>query len=170
MTLKLCTSTGESARKQPWNPHAHKHESAANLSQLSPTTIGDRDFRIPQNAHEFDRTWRRSCKEESAKYQLLCRIGGERLQEIFRNEIGFGLLGEFVQVLRCCWTECDTVAVHGILQGLSKTNRFSLSVQFLNSEERGICAELFERLRLTNADHSLTEQHLSDLAQLYGLK
>ena len=92
---------------------------------------------------EFGRDWRRVCKTNRDKYEVLIQIGGERLGKIFHNEISFGLLGEFILALDCEYEDSHQDRVLDILHGLSTTNRFSLSVQFLTAKEKEAMKVLF---------------------------
>lgn len=47
-----------------------------------------------------------------------------------------GLLGEFVLALNDAFQESDTAEVIGILDHLSRTSRFNLSVNFLSQKEQ----------------------------------
>lgn len=46
-----------------------------------------------------------------------------------------GLLGEFLLTLSDAFQDSDVTEVVGILDSLSRTSRFSLSVKFLNQKE-----------------------------------
>lgn len=47
-----------------------------------------------------------------------------------------GLLGEFLLALNGAFQESDTAEVIGILDHLSRTSRFNLSVDFLGQKEK----------------------------------
>uniref|UniRef100_A0A672R2I0 Coiled-coil domain containing 103 n=1 Tax=Sinocyclocheilus grahami TaxID=75366 RepID=A0A672R2I0_SINGR len=102
-------------RKQPWNPvpFSTKHKSASSEKpQLSEIQ--------PRSASEFIR----DC--------LLVSLGGKALQEIFRTEVGLGLLGEFLLILSQCLKSGDEEIVIGVLDGLSRTGRFGLNLSLLS--------------------------------------
>ena len=101
---------------------------------------------VPKTDHEFTRDWRRLCKTRDDKYKFLCQVGGEQMAKIFKAEISLGLLGEFIEILNGCWNDADFVNIFCILSSLTKTNRFSLSLQFLSNTERDLVAELFKKL------------------------
>ena len=63
------------------------------------------------------------------RYSLLMRVGSQRLGQIFRSEISFGLLGEMITVLNGEYHEADSSELVAVLEVLSSANRFSLSVQ-----------------------------------------
>ena len=136
--------TGEQSLKQPWNPHAQgkSHTTSMNLTSLPLSSA----FKIPQTAHEFTKVWKRQCKTEIEKYQLLLKIGGQELRTIFKAEISMGYLGEFLLILHNCLEDNDTKEVLNILMQLSKTNRFDLSLKFLGEEETNLASKLIKRL------------------------
>ena len=135
--------TGEKSRKQPWNPHAHcKSQTTLTNSNLPLPSVS----KIPQTTHEFTKIWKRQCKTEVEKYQLLLKIGGQGLRAIFKTEISMGYLGEFLVILHNCLEDKDTDEVFDILQQLSRTNRFDLSLKFLGEEEKVMGTKLFKQL------------------------
>lgn len=134
---------GEQSRKQPWNPHAQAKSQTTPINSGLPLLANSKP---PQTAHEFTKVWRRQCKTEIEKYQLLLKIGGQDLGRIFKAEISMGFLGEFLLILNNCLKNQDTVEVCSILTQLSKTNRFDLSLKFLGEEERNVTSKLIKRL------------------------
>lgn len=135
--------TGEKSRKQPWNPHAHgKPQTTSTNSNLSPPSVS----KMPTTTHEFTKIWKRQCKTELGKYQLLLGIGGQGLRTIFKAEISMGHLGEFLVTLHNCLDEKDTNKIVDILQQLSRTSRFDLSLKFLAEEEKVVASKLFKQL------------------------
>lgn len=110
---------------------------------------------LPRSVSEFSREWRRFKGSSGEKYAFLLRLGGENLREMFRTEVGFELLGEFLMVACECFRPGDEAAVIGVLHGLSLTGRFSLSVALLSEEERGACERLF--YKLLEADPNLAD-------------
>ncbi|XP_029491413.1 coiled-coil domain-containing protein 103 [Oncorhynchus nerka] len=139
-------------RKQPWNALASTDKGQ---NQTSCDEIGLKpqlsEFQ-PRTASEFSRDWRRFGSENPEdKYSLLLSLGGEGLRNIFRAEVGFGLLGEFLVFLSSGLQPGDEAMVIGILEGLSKTPRFGLNVCLLSRAEREACGDLFQNLRKTSA-------------------
>lgn len=106
------------------------------------------------------RDWRRFGGGALERYGLLLRLGGEVLKNIFRAEVGFGLLGEFLTVLSECLQPGDGATVTGLLEGLSKTGRFDLNVSLLSREERESCKNLFHKLQETVGVHYPPSQTL----------
>lgn len=135
---------------------------------------------MPQTAHEFTKVWKRQCKTELEKYQLLLTIGGQGLLTIFKTEISMGHLGEFLLVLHNCLEEKDTNEVFDILQQLSRTNRFDLSLKFLGEEEKIMVSKLFKRLEANisgteSVDREIEEERknnvelIQELGRTYGV-
>lgn len=143
-------------RNQPWNPISSvnpllKHTSTDTL----PVTQSALCESQPRSESEFSRDWRRFKGSSVEKYAFLLRLGGETLRQVFHTEVGFGLLGEFLTVLCEHFQPGDEAAVMGVLQGLSLTGRFSLSVSLLSEQERRECECLFHKLLETQ--HNLAD-------------
>ncbi|KAK6300110.1 hypothetical protein J4Q44_G00301430 [Coregonus suidteri] len=127
-------------RKQLWNALASTDKGQ---NQTSCDEIGLKpqlsEFQ-PKTASEFSRDWHRFGSENPEdKYSLLLSLGGEGLQDIFRAEVVFGLLGEFLVFLSSGLQPGDEATVIGVLEGLSKTPRFGLNMSFLSRAEREAC-------------------------------
>uniref|UniRef100_A0A8D0H228 Coiled-coil domain containing 103 n=1 Tax=Sphenodon punctatus TaxID=8508 RepID=A0A8D0H228_SPHPU len=103
--------------------------------------------RLPGTSAEFYRDWRRSLKSGHKRYQLLLQLGGHSLGRIFRADLGFGLLGEFLVVFSENVQAEDRGIVLQILQSLSGTKRFGLNVDLLSQPERESCRDLFGKLQ-----------------------
>ena len=143
VTLDLFLLTGENFHKQIWNPHAQGKSATATSNRNQPLPLISK---IPKNSHEFSKVWKRHCNTDTEKYQLLLKIGGEELGRIFKAEISMGFLGEFLVILQSCLEERDVMETVLILEELSKTNRFDLSVKFLSGKERSAASELIQKL------------------------
>ena len=86
-----------------------------------------------------------------------------------------GLLGEFAEVLQQCCQKEDAEIILDLLWHLSTTKRFSLSLDFLSSKEKGYLQDLFK-----NLDHFInntgTQDNIScrdkfqDLLNIYKIK
>jgi len=169
--------TGEKSRKQPWNPHAHsKSQTTSTNSNLPLLSVS----KMPQTTHEFTKVWKRQCKTELEKYQLLLGIGGQGLRTIFKAEISMGHLGEFLVILHNCLDEKDTNKVFDILQQLSRTNRFDLSLKFLGEEEKVVASKLFKQLeanicgsesedRESEGERKVNVELIQELGRTYGV-
>ncbi|KAM9474328.1 dynein axonemal assembly factor 19-like isoform 1-T2 [Salvelinus alpinus] len=145
----------EAPRKQPWNALASTDKGQ---NQTSCDEIGLKpqlsEFQ-PRTASEFSRDWRRFGSEKPEdKYSLLLSLGGEGLRDIFRAEVGFGLLGEFLVFLSSGLQPGDEATVIGVLEGLSNTPRFGINMSLLSRAEREACGELFQNLKASAAGNS----------------
>ena len=125
---------------------------------------------IPKSGQEFVQYWRRYLKSLGEQYMYLLNIGGENLSKIFKTEISFGLLGDIIKALESKISDSDCEDIVDILQGLSQTNRFSLSVQFLSSKEKEICRNLFDKLNTMCGENSELKSRLDSLSDVYQLK
>ena len=141
--LDLFLLTGENSHKQIWNPHAQGKSATTTSNPNQPLPLISK---IPKNCHEFSKVWKRHCNTDTEKYHLLLKIGGEELGRIFKAEISMGFLGEFLVILHSCLEERDVMETVLILEELSKTNRFDLSVKFLSGKERSAASELIQKL------------------------
>ena len=169
--------TGEKSRKQPWNPHAHgKPQTTSTNSNLSLRSAS----KIPKTTHDFTKIWKHQCKTELEKYQLLLGIGGQGLRAIFKAEISMGHLGEFLVVLHNCLDEKDSNKILDILQELSRTNRFDLSLKFLGKEEKVVASKLFKQLeasicgseledRESDEEQEVSVELIQELGRTYGM-
>lgn len=97
-------------------------------------------------------------------------MGGQRLLDIFKPELGFGLLGEFAHCLNCELKSDDFESVVDILQKLCDSNRFTLTVQFLSGKEKNCLQGLFEKLQeQVAASDTSDDAGVKELAQKYGV-
>ncbi|XP_035660948.1 coiled-coil domain-containing protein 103-like [Branchiostoma floridae] len=152
--------------KQPWNVHASSQADGQNAAQ---TQIQQDEEKLPKNGHEFARDWKRYCKTTPDKYKFIKKIGGEKLADIFKNEISFGLLGEILTALNDSYVQEDSDFVYQVLDGLTKVGRFELSVDFLSSKESQAAKELLGKLTKDFTDDSGIEQVTSRLDALRKL-
>ncbi|XP_022109489.1 coiled-coil domain-containing protein 103-like [Acanthaster planci] len=136
---------GEGKRNQPWNPYTSKTAGQEHPKQDEFSRKESNN--LPKTSHEFIQSWKTLGDAPSEKYHLLTGLGSEQLGHIFRAEIGFGLLGDFMTVLNQQFRGSDCHCIVGILESLSRTNRFGLSVGFLSKPERQDCLELFQKLQ-----------------------
>lgn len=133
----------------------------------------------PSNCHEFEKLWRRlTDKSNEEKFEFLKRLGGVSVANIFKSEIVFGLLGEILLALKTFNSYCvmDFVLVVEILQAMSQAKRFNLTLQFLSTEEKVDCQELFEKLwkamgdKLQDlADACISEITINNLMACYNV-
>lgn len=157
---------------QPWNVHASKKEQQANKSE---TADIPQTKQYPTTGQAFIREWRKLNKNTGQQYAYLLELGGERLGEIFKPEIGFGLLGEFAHCLNCELTNQDASAVLTVLEKLSETNRFKLTVDFLSKQEKEDVKSLFEKLTKfyreeSDSGNAENLSGLENLEKVFGIK
>ncbi|XP_028843031.1 dynein axonemal assembly factor 19 [Denticeps clupeoides] len=135
----------DATRKQTWNSLACSSE------EQEWKTCESLEARItdfhPKTASEFIRDWRRLEASVTEKFNILLSLGGDVLCTIFSTEIGFGLLGDFMLILNQAFQFEDYKTVAGVLQGLSRTSRFSLNLSLLSQTEEAACKELFQKLQ-----------------------
>ncbi|XP_009073608.1 PREDICTED: coiled-coil domain-containing protein 103, partial [Acanthisitta chloris] len=133
-----------------WNPHAAAAQAPPALAPELPVELDRR----PRTSAEFHRNWRRCLQSGAEKYQFLLELGGDALGSIFRADVGFGLLGEFLVVLAENFHPGDRPAVLELLQGLAGTRRFGLNLELLSPSEQHSSRELFQKLQSSNRDCS----------------
>lgn len=91
-----------------------------------------------------------------------------------------GLLGEFLLILNNCLNEKDSSDIFNILTGLSKTNRFDLSLKFLGKEEKNAAFSLIKRLEYVISSRETLDKEgeeekrkdsrrLLELSEIYGI-
>ncbi|KAG2461036.1 CC103 protein, partial [Polypterus senegalus] len=152
-------------RKQPWNTVAASSGQKPTSTTEAATPMPQEHLIIPQSAAEFYRQWRRNLPSGAEKYSFLLSLGGEHLSAIFRAEIAFALLGEFLQVLLENFSPKDCMAVMTILLHLPRTQRFGLHLDFLDQAERDGCKQLIEKLqRLHECDGPGCKMHCGNWA------
>ncbi|XP_027523680.1 coiled-coil domain-containing protein 103 isoform X2 [Corapipo altera] len=131
-----------------WNPCAAPTKASPAHTEEIPQELDQ----LPGTAAEFHRDWRRCLKSGTEKYRFLLELGGEALGRIFRADVGFGLLGEFLRVLAENFHPGDGTAVLEILQGLAGTRRFGLNVELLSQAEKESGRDLFRKLQGLSRD------------------
>lgn len=91
-----------------------------------------------------------------------------------------GYLGEFLAVLHNCLEEKDTNKVFDILQQLSRTNRFDLSLKFLGEDEKFMTSKLFGKMESNISEtesvdtesaeeRNVNVQSIQELWKTYGM-
>ena len=127
----------------------------------------------PKNGHEFTKEWRKLSKVPSEhKYKLLLELGANTLGTIFKAEVSFGLLGEFIDILHSEFQETQAKDILDILDHLCKTNRFKLSIDFLSAKEKITCEKLFDKIQQVLEDREDSDsvmQLYSQTKVAYGL-
>ncbi|NXT82644.1 CC103 protein, partial [Zapornia atra] len=153
-----------------WNPCA----AHTKVPQTSSVEIPQELDQLPRTSAEFYRDWRRCLKSSKEKYQFLLELGGKALGRLFRADLGFGFLGEFLMVLADNICPEDRDAVLQILQSLEGTKRFGLNVDLLSESEKESSRDLFRKLWSMSRDCRTTtgpagcraemEAHLMDMS------
>ncbi|KAL4221598.1 hypothetical protein ACF0H5_019855 [Mactra antiquata] len=152
---------------QPWNSSCTKKENTANKPDHENLP---KEKEYPTTSQTFIREWRKLNKDMSLQYQYLIGMGGDRLGQIFKPEIGFGLLGEFACCLDCEFNKENKDNVLEILVKLSETNRFKLTVDFLSKKEKGYIISLFEKLTSCVNDDDDNVAVFDNLKSVYGIE
>ena len=91
-------------RKQPWNSLASSTSCSSSYSSTDthsqqhdlPTMLSSEcalPQTLPRTTSELSRCWRQLAGASRGRYRLLLAVGGPALRDIFRAEVGFGLLG-----------------------------------------------------------------------------
>ncbi|XP_007482520.1 coiled-coil domain-containing protein 103 [Monodelphis domestica] len=126
-----------------WNCHV----SQKGTTQEEGTDISQEGNCQPETSSDFYRTWRRYLRSGPERYQALLQLGAPNLGHLFREDVGFGLLGELLMTLEENFKPTDHAAVLGILHSLSRTGRFGLNMTLLSNNERESCQKLFQKLQ-----------------------
>ncbi len=100
----------------------------------------------PSSGPAFAKDWRSLGKSAADQYCYLLWINASHFRQIFRTEISYGLLGEIIYVLSTGFQNEHVQEVVSILEALSLTNRFALSVDFMSTNEKQACQELFHKI------------------------
>ena len=105
---------------------------------------------VPKTSNEFTLQWRRKKSLEDKKlyvqHIITAENGPQILKAIFKSEIPFGLLGELAKILNSERDNYSKNLLHDTLQCLSETGRFSMSLTFLSSDEKGALQKLIDYL------------------------
>ncbi|XP_011375428.1 coiled-coil domain-containing protein 103 isoform X1 [Pteropus vampyrus] len=152
----------------PWNCHSTQRKT----SQDETTEICQEKTRLqPETSAEFYRDWRRYLRSGPERYQALLQLGGAKLGQLFKTDVGFGLLGELLIVLADHVRPADRLVVLGILRSLAGTGRFALNLSLMSHAERESCRGLFQKLQAMGAPRPTKEglgQEEQDLEELPG--
>ncbi|XP_046670676.1 coiled-coil domain-containing protein 103 [Homalodisca vitripennis] len=99
------------------------------------------------------------------RYKLLMKTGTEELGNIFKTEIPTGVLGRIVEALLCFMPAVNEIIfVTQVLEILSKTKRFTITLDFLTREEKDFCSKLMGKLdeSLKDNQQDLAEQGVTE--------
>lgn len=155
--------------QQPWNTLALKTEK----DQPSTTEIlkkTRKEMKIPETNNEFLVEWRRLKDKSQEQCRLLSAINTTKLSEFFKVEVGHGLLGQIITILHLHKTDFKTEDILAILEVLSESQRFTLTLSFFSSTEKEICQKLFGELKedLTDSNNSNLLETLQKLEKKYS--
>lgn len=95
----------------------------------------------------------------------------EQLAVQFKTEIPNGLLGEILCVLEEYFSKENYLPIIEILDILSQSSRFSLCLQFMNSNELKKCYNLFKKLSsdVSQKDDIELKERLHMLKKKYSI-
>ncbi|XP_054290343.1 coiled-coil domain-containing protein 103-like [Macrosteles quadrilineatus] len=99
------------------------------------------------------------------RYKLLMKTGSEELGNIFKTEIPTGVLGRIVEALMCFSpTVNEIIFVTQVLEILTKTKRFNITLDFLTREEKDFCSKIMKKLEesLKDKQQDLAEQGVTE--------
>ncbi|KAM6960555.1 dynein axonemal assembly factor 19 [Aplochiton taeniatus] len=140
-----------SQRHQPWNPVASSSTIQPQKQLQDQDSTGQLKPAKPQpqlrSVSEWSLDWRCLTGDSRGRYNLLLCHGGEPLSHMFRAEVPFGLLGEFLVVLSESLQCGHESKVIDVLEDLSQTARFSLNLALLSSQERKAGGWLMHQLK-----------------------
>lgn len=122
----------------------------------------------PENAMEFEKTWRRNCRTTADRYQYLCMIPDEKVAALFKVEISGTMLGEVMIALSEAFAAEEDKSgragrVASLLQTLTRSGRFSLTVRLLAGKPKNAAEALFVELEAAGAD-------VAAIKHAYGVK
>merc|ERR1712176_77657 len=105
------------------------------------------------NFYVFEAQWTRLRNKPAGRVALLRRIGARALPALFRESLDAELLASIIEALRAELLSeggVDEGTAIGfakeVLEALSKTSRFDLSISTFSAVERTACRELFDHL------------------------
>lgn len=102
--------------------------------------------RFPDNADSFVKEWKRFSKTNPMRYKQILRLNQDNIGKILPSELVGNLLGEIVVALNECFDTKCALRVATALKYLSMNKRFSLSLQFLNKNEKAATKDLLDKL------------------------
>nr|XP_039270849.1 coiled-coil domain-containing protein 103-like [Styela clava] len=133
---------------QAWNTLASAKSQSPSDIDVTETV---NSFKMPKTSAEFDKVWKHTCKSPAQKFDLLGKIGSDKLKDLFKTECP---LGEIISVIKSAASfpkDCDIVLE--IFDVMSNTKRFLLSLDFLDKNERNDLNEILAELKV-NIDNN----------------
>lgn len=114
--------------------------------------------KLPTSSNEFILAWRKvkgpEARAEYLNSLLMTKGGSLHLATIFKHEIPFALLGEFIKSMENKIELFDDAVIADFLQSLSHTGRFDLSLTFLGSDEKQSLNSILNHLEKSGTDTS----------------
>ncbi|KAK7873144.1 hypothetical protein R5R35_006366 [Gryllus longicercus] len=166
-----------SGRYVIWNTVAGMKKPTDNTPNnlLKKNTNDSDDWKLPTTIGEFLKTWKYA--KQIDRLKLLKKIELPRIQKLFDVDIPVGFLSDVFELyLFTEITKSDIPFVFGLLDVLSKSQRFNLNLKFLSSSEINIGRELFQKLNndLQNwkeelAEKCTTEETLNEIRKKYEM-
>lgn len=128
-------------------------------------------LQIPQTGPEFLQRWKRECGSMSQKKDFLFAVGPSKMCELFKTDISGGLLGEFVECFLHEFSESQALTTVELLEALSTSQRFSLSLVFLSKKEKENLLALFDKLAgiQPTQDADNLQERIKALKKLYAV-
>jgi len=105
--------------------------------------------------------WRKqkSHKDKASYLHKLLETGGPgAILTVFKNEIPFGLLGEFLISVSSEKEQFDSKILEMLLTTLAQTGRFNLSLSFLSSSEKDCLKEIVTYLEKLSVDSTALKE------------
>merc|ERR1712176_125141 len=120
------------------------------------------------NFYVFEAQWTRLRNKPAGRVALLRRVGAPALPALFRESLDAELLASIIEALgaELRHVECadEGAAVNfatEVLEALSRTSRFDLSVSTLSAAERAACRDVFDHLQKCVTERSFHELRLA---------
>ncbi|RUS84844.1 hypothetical protein EGW08_007385 [Elysia chlorotica] len=158
---------------QVWNQSAlrntKKDGGSAEEDKLLTNKKDHSSLKIPQSGPAFVQCWKRDCKSLEQKKEFIFTVGPSKIRELFKTEISGGLLGEFIESFLYDFSESQTQKIVELLEALSTSQRFSLSLAFLSKKEKELLTSLYEKLSSVAKETGNLMERVTSLKTLYSL-
>ena len=143
------------SRNQPWNTHASNfpNSEAADKKDLTCTALSNSAENLPSNHAAFTLQWKRCGNDSNLKYHFLLRYpkeGNISLSQVFKTDLPSGIFADCCSVLNDLFTVGDEEHVITVLEHLSTSKRFKLTIDFLSKGEKAVLYSLFGKFSSVN--------------------
>lgn len=116
---------------QAWNTVASSKSQATSDVNMNKTSDS---WEIPKTSAEFDKIWKHYCISPEQKFDLLLKVGSTRLKDLVKIECP---LGEIISAIKSSVSySANSEIVLDILEVITHAKRFSLSLDFLDNNEK----------------------------------